>query len=115
VGIRRPESVDKLLTRFLDSKTSCDRSVKEAVLNHAAASAGIQLGQGEALPNHVVLWVDKIVHHAYKITDEDVEVLKSAGCTEDQILEITVGAALGASIGRMDAALKVLALTAEGD
>ena len=45
--------------------------------------------------------MDKIALHAYKITDEDVDVLRAAGFSEDRIFELTISAALSAGIERL--------------
>jgi alkylhydroperoxidase family enzyme len=46
--------------------------------------------------------------HAYKVTDRDVEELKSAGFTEDEIFQHTVSAAVAAGLQRLDAGLGAL-------
>ena len=45
---------------------------------------------------------------AYKVTDRDVEELKKAGFTEDEIFEHTVSAAVAAGLERLDAGLGAL-------
>lgn len=54
-------------------------------------------------------YVDKVHRHAYKVTDEDVERLRAAGYSEDQIFELTIAAAYGAARSRLDAAMEALA------
>jgi alkylhydroperoxidase family enzyme len=53
-------------------------------------------------------YVDKVARHAYKVTDEDVEALRQAGYSEDQIFEPTVSAALDAGLERARAAFRAL-------
>jgi alkylhydroperoxidase family enzyme len=53
-------------------------------------------------------YVAKVAQHAYKVTDEDVEALKQAGYSEDQIYEITAAAAVGAALKRLERATQVL-------
>jgi alkylhydroperoxidase family enzyme len=53
-------------------------------------------------------YLDKVRRHAYRVTDEDVEELKRAGHSEDEIFELTVAAAVGAGLERRAAALRVL-------
>jgi alkylhydroperoxidase family enzyme len=53
-------------------------------------------------------YVDTVVRHAYRVTDEDVEALRRSGYAESQILELTIAAALGAGQRRLDAALRAL-------
>lgn len=47
-------------------------------------------------------YLDKVVHHAYKVVDADVERLKRADYSEDEIFELTIAAALGASLARLE-------------
>jgi alkylhydroperoxidase family enzyme len=53
-------------------------------------------------------FLDKVRRHAYRVTDEDVEALKAAGHSEDEIFELTVAAAVAAGLERRAAALGVL-------
>jgi alkylhydroperoxidase family enzyme len=63
---------------------------------------------GRAAPPELHPYLDKVRLHAYKITDRDVEELKTAGFTEDEIFEHTVAAATAAGLERLDAALETL-------
>lgn len=49
-------------------------------------------------------YLDKVRDRAYAITDADVEALKAAGCSEDEIFEQTVGVAIREGFRRLDAA-----------
>jgi hypothetical protein len=57
------------------------------------------------VPEALRSYLDKVARHAYKVTDEDVEALRTAGYSEDQIFEATVSCALGAGLRRLDAGL----------
>ncbi len=67
---------------------------------------------GAALPEALRAYVDTVERHAYKVTDQDVEALKQAGYSEEQLFEITVAAALGAALRRLEAGLAPLAADA---
>ena len=54
------------------------------------------------IPAALASYVEKVRHHAYKVTDADVEALKRAGYSEDAIFEVTVAAALGAALTRLE-------------
>jgi alkylhydroperoxidase family enzyme len=54
-------------------------------------------------------YLDKVRLHAYRVTDADVQALKDAGVTEDEIFEQTVAAAIAEGLRRLDAAERVLA------
>ena len=53
-------------------------------------------------------YLDKVRTGAYRVTDEDVEQLKRAGVTEDEIFEATVAVAAAEGLSRLDAADRVL-------
>jgi alkylhydroperoxidase family enzyme len=53
-------------------------------------------------------YVAAVRERAYSVTDDQVEELKRAGVTEDEIFEATVDAAVGEGLRRLDAALRVL-------
>jgi alkylhydroperoxidase family enzyme len=54
------------------------------------------------------VYLDKVRCHAYGVTDEDVQALRDAGYSEDEIFEHTVSAAAAAGLERLDAGLGVL-------
>jgi alkylhydroperoxidase family enzyme len=53
-------------------------------------------------------YLAKVRDRAYAVTDEDVQALKDAGVTEDEIFEQTVAAAVSEGLRRWDAAERVL-------
>ena len=61
--------------------------------------------EGADVPEALRSYLDKVARHAYKVTDEDVEALRVAGYSEDQIFEATVSCALGAGLRRLEAGL----------
>ena len=62
---------------------------------------------GEA-PSDFGPYLDKVRQHAYTITDGDVQALKDAGHSEDEIFEHTVSAAAAAGLERLEAGLRTL-------
>ena len=63
--------------------------------------------EGAGVPSDLKTLVDKIHRHAYKVTDEDM-ARPQAKYGDDQMFEIVVSAALGASRQRLAAGLKAL-------
>jgi alkylhydroperoxidase family enzyme len=59
-------------------------------------------------PDELAPYLEKVRQHAYKVTDKDVEALRTAGFTEDEIFEHTVSAATAAGLDRLDAGLATL-------
>ena len=53
-------------------------------------------------------YLEEVRTRAYAITDADVEALKRAGPTEDEIFEQTVAAAISEGLRRLDAAAAVI-------
>jgi alkylhydroperoxidase family enzyme len=62
----------------------------------------------EALSPTLSGYIDTVALHAYKVTDEDISALLKAGYSEDGIFEITVSAALGAGMMRLQRGLEAL-------
>jgi alkylhydroperoxidase family enzyme len=53
-------------------------------------------------------YLEKVRTAAYKITDADVNALREAGFTEDDIFEQTVAVAIAEGLRRLDAAERVI-------
>ena len=53
-------------------------------------------------------YLEKVRTRAYTVTDADVEALKAAGHTEDEIFEQTVSTAVAAGLRRLEAGLEAL-------
>ncbi len=60
------------------------------------------------VPAELAPYVEKVRLHAYEVTDGDVDALKAAGFSEDDIFEQTVSAAVAAGLERLDAGLRTL-------
>ncbi len=56
----------------------------------------------------LVPYLAKVHARAFTVTDADVEALKQAGLSEDEIFEATVTVAIGEGLRRIDAALAVI-------
>ena len=53
-------------------------------------------------------YLEKVRRNAYKVTDHNVQALKDAGFSEDEIFEQTISAAVAAGFERLDAGLRAL-------
>ena len=53
-------------------------------------------------------YLDKVRGGAYRVTDGDVDALRAAGFSEDEIFEQTVSAAVSEGLVRLDAAVRVV-------
>ena len=59
-------------------------------------------------PEAMRSYLEKVRTGAYAVTDADVEALKAAGLTEDEIFEQTVAVAVGEGFRRLDAAMRAI-------
>jgi hypothetical protein len=80
--------------------------LRRAVLARAARLAGAR--GGAPAPAPFANYVDKVAQHAYKVTDADVTGLQQAGNSDDVLFEVTVAAALGAALGRLERGMAAL-------
>jgi hypothetical protein len=65
------------------------------------------IGSGHDVPEPLRAYVDKVHRHAYKVTDDEVEALKQT-YSQDQLFEITISAAVGAGLSRLERGLAAL-------
>lgn len=93
---RHARLVADLRRAVLESPGVTDQATRVA----AAAGSGLD----EPWTSYVAL----VREGAYRITDEDITVLRESGRSEDEIFEVTIAAALGAGMHRLDAALRTL-------
>jgi alkylhydroperoxidase family enzyme len=64
--------------------------------------------EGSGLPAELAAFTAKVREHPTRVTDEDVQVLHAAGYSDDEIFELTIAAAVGASMDRWRAGLRAL-------
>jgi alkylhydroperoxidase family enzyme len=56
----------------------------------------------------LMAYLEQVRTRAYSVTDADVDQLKDAGLSEDEIFEQTVAAAISEGLRRLDAAAAVI-------
>lgn len=86
---------DRALQRVLQGDGETDPAIRQAAAD------------GKNVPAELEALVDKIHRHAYKVTDEDFARLRTK-YDDDQLFEVVVAAALGASRNRLLAGLRAL-------
>ena len=59
-------------------------------------------------PPEFAAYLDNVRNEAYKVTDADVQALKDAGFSDDEIFEQTVAAAVAAGLHRLEQGLACL-------
>jgi alkylhydroperoxidase family enzyme len=62
----------------------------------------------EPAPSAMEAYLAKVRDRAYTVTDADVDGLKAAGFSEDEIFEQTVAVAIGEGLRRLEAAERVI-------
>jgi hypothetical protein len=59
-------------------------------------------------PESMAPYLAKVRERAYTVTDADIEALKNAGSSEDEIFEQTVAAAVAQGLRRLDIVTRVI-------
>jgi alkylhydroperoxidase family enzyme len=98
----------RLVDAVLNSPGLSDSSVRRAVEARAAALGGRPNAPTNEVPLALAAYVDKVATRAYTVTDEDIAALRQAGYSEDAIFEITISAALGAAVARLECGVAAL-------
>jgi hypothetical protein len=98
----------RLIDAVLNSPGETDPMLRRAVEEQSAQLDSRSSQQVEQVPPELVAYVKKVALYAYKTTEEDIEALRSAGYGEDAIFEITLSAALGAGMIRLERGLAAL-------
>jgi hypothetical protein len=110
-GERYAALTERLLSSVVSSPGHAPVELRRAVLARAA-----QLGTartparaaGAPVPPALIGYVDKVARHAYTVGDDDLAALRRAGHSDDALFEVTVAAALGAALGRLERGLAAL-------
>ncbi|HLH63079.1 MAG TPA: hypothetical protein VKV20_15470 [Ktedonobacteraceae bacterium] len=103
------EYAQQLKDAVLQSPGDTSTQMRQSVAAYAAHLSGRPAGSSGDIPADLAAYLKKVALHAYKTTGEDIAALREAGYSEDAIFEITLSAALGAGLARLEggqAALK---------
>lgn len=92
----------------LNSPGEVNSSLRRAVEAQAAELSGRASHQVGHVPAELEGYITKVARSAYKVTDQDIEALCAAGYSEDAIFELTLSAALGAGMVRLERGLSAL-------
>ena len=96
----RQRLVDAVLHAAGETTGMLRRAVLERAKENRSAHADI--------PLQLTHYVDTIARHAYKVTDADVAALEQSGNSQDALFEITVAAAVGAALHRLERGMAAL-------
>lgn len=106
-----PKKVQQTVEGLHTKPASTTPELRQQVTDYAFGLSVAQPGGGVSSPTVSQAWeayLKKVTLHAYKTMDEDVDRLKAAGHSEDEIFELTLSAALGAGLARLDYGLTAL-------
>jgi len=106
-GLLRPMELNLARERILTADGVTEPALRRAVEAHAARAWGGQRPELE-LPEALTEYVSRLSLYAYRLTDELVEGLKESGYSEEQIFELTLAGAFGASFVALERLFQVL-------
>lgn len=107
-GGRHAQLVRRLREAVLAGPGVTSPAARQAAERLAAAPAAPASGEAGALPPALAAYAEQVARAALRITDDDVRALLRAGYSEDAVFEVTVAAALGAGLGRLERGLRLL-------
>lgn len=91
------------------------RQLQRDIVAHMVESRGFSSKQerqaafnNSGLKEPIKTLIDKVTNHAYKVTDNDINAVKNAGITEDEIFELVICAAIGQASRQYTNALSAL-------
>jgi hypothetical protein len=96
---------------YADRYSGVLRHLRQAVLDAPAtvdAATRRAAYRGELLPGPLGGYLEKLRRYAYRVEDSDFDRLHAAGCSDDEIFEVTIATALGAGDARLIAGLTAL-------
>lgn len=102
-----PSQVQKVLNALLSAKGKTPIALRQSIEAYGEKTAGVDTEPGE-IPADLTAYLDKVSHYAYQVTGEDINRLRLAGYSEDEIFEITASVAIGAGLGRLKRGLMAL-------
>lgn len=105
---RYQEFMTQLIAAVYQSKGVTEQSLRTEVKS-AVAPGSDQLEKGDTpVPVALRPYLNKVGRFAYKVTDRDIKTLQALGYSEEAIFELTVSAAVGAGLGRLQQGLAAL-------
>jgi alkylhydroperoxidase family enzyme len=99
---------EKLHDAILCTPGATTSDLRQQVALQSVELSGCPVDGSYQVPCELVSYTTKVACHAYKVTDKDIELLKEAGYSDEAIFEITLSAAFGAGMARLDCGLMAL-------
>ncbi|MCA9949026.1 MAG: hypothetical protein KDE48_05235 [Anaerolineales bacterium] len=101
-------TVTKLTASVAQGPGEVQSESRQAAINFARALTMGHASTTDDIPKGFAPYLKKVALYAYKTTDRDVQNLKDRGYSEDEIFELTVSTALGASLARYEHGMNLL-------
>jgi hypothetical protein len=98
----------RLVTAVYEGEGVTEPSLRITIKDTMADGRDLLNGTDNGIPDDLNSYLHKIKRYAYKVTDKEVEELKARGYSEDAIFEITVSAAVGAGLSRLERGMAAL-------
>ncbi len=102
------EIINNISRATLDGPGQTSPELRRSVANYANAVSLDQVGDDSRIAPEFFPYLDKVSLYAYKVLDREVDALKVNDFSEDEIFELTVSAALGAGLARLERGLALL-------
>lgn len=102
------ELMARLVSAVYHGKGVTDQALRGAIKTAVAPGTDGLETDNSPIPAVLRPYLHKVGRHAYKLTDRDVETLIAEGYSEEAIFELTVSAAVGAGLGRLELGLAAL-------
>lgn len=93
----------RLAARVVDGDGEAPRDLRRAAFRN------------DGLDEPVRTLIEKVVWDAYKVTDDDIAAVQSAGLSEDQVFETVVCAAIGQATRQYETGLAALTAAIEDE
>lgn len=97
-GQLRPRGVDRGRERLLSAEGQLEPGLRSAVEAFAARQRGGARPALDPPPDALLPYLEKLSLYAHQIVDEDIDALRAGGYHDEQIYELTLAGALGASL-----------------
>jgi alkylhydroperoxidase family enzyme len=98
----------RLHNAILCTPGSTHPDLRQQVATQSRQLSGCLPDEPLQVPSELVSYTQKVARNAYKVIDRDIELLQEAGYSEEAIFEITLSAAFGAGMARLDCGLMAL-------
>jgi hypothetical protein len=102
------EGRKNLCAAILATHGDSQQDLRRTIENYTQRLACDADAPGEHIPPELLAYTTKVARNAYKVTDDDIANLRAQGYSEDALFEITLSAALGAGMVRLDSGLNAL-------